>query len=308
MRHPFPSTVFGVIAGLMIITLVIGFFIFRPIPANFFRYLIWRLSTGVDTSYGDVTAGDAKIHFVCYRCSDGSGSGSRNDSRPAVVLLHGGLSNRLSWFSQIPWLAASGRQVVVMDTRGHGASTLGDAELTYQLLASDAVAVLDQLHIQQADIIGWSDGGNTALMLGRYWPERVHRLVAISANFDPSGLTLEARQAADGVGSRSGIGAWLSRWWTGAGDHLAELERRIKTMWRTRPNLLPVDLQAIQAPTLVIVGEADDVMAVHARQMAEALPHGSLEILPGGHFTPLTHPGLVNGRIAAFLDIKVDES
>ena len=301
MRHPFSATVFGAaVAGLILIILVIGLIVFRPIPANFFRYLIWRLTTGVETSHGDVTAGGAKIHYVCYRCSDGSRSGSR----PAVVLLHGGLSNRLSWFSQIPWLTASGRQVVVIDTRGHGESTLGDAELTYQLLASDVVAVLDQLHLQQADVIGWSDGGNTTLMLGRYWPGRVNRLVAISANFDPSGLTLEARQAAEDDGSRSGIGAWLSRWWTGAGDHLAELEKRIKTMWRTRPNLLLVDLQAIQAPTLVIVGEADDVMASHARQMAEALPHGSLEIIPGGHFTPLTHPQLVNGLIADFLEIE----
>ena len=302
MRHPFLLTVLGAVAGLLLVALVIGFMVFRPIPANFFRYLIWRLTTGVETSHGDVTAGDAKIHYVCYRCNDGSGSGSRSNSRPAVVLLHGGLSNRLSWFSQIPWLVASGRQVVVIDTRGHGASTLGDAELTYHLLASDVVAVLDHLHFEQVDIIGWSDGGNTALMLGRFWPKRIHRMVAISANFDPSGLTTEARQAAKEDGS--GLGSSFSRWWTGAGDHLAELESRIKTMWQTKPNLRLLDLQAIEAPTLVIVGEADDVMATHARQMAETLPHGSLKIIPGGHFTPLTHPQRVNGLIADFLEIE----
>ena len=267
-------------AGLLLIAMVIGFIAFRPMSANFFRYLIWRLTSDIETSHGTVVVGEARIHYVSY---------NRRNRRPAVILLHGGLSNRLSWFSQIPWLATSGRQLVVMDTRGHGDSTLGDVELTYRLLASDVVAVLDQLHIQQADVIGWSDGGNTALILGRYWPRRVNRLVAISANYDPSGLTIAARHAAEEQGR--GIGSWLSRWWTGAGDHLAELEKRIKTMWRTRPNLRFVDLQAIEAPTLVIVGETDDVMAAHARQMAETLPHGSLEIIPGGHFTPLTHPG-----------------
>jgi pimeloyl-ACP methyl ester carboxylesterase len=294
MKHPFSSTVIMSAAGLVVLVMIVGFIAFRPMSTNFFRFLIWFLTSSVETSHSSVVAGDAKIHYVCYNSS--------NSRQPAVVLLHGGLSNRLSWFSQIPWLAASGRQLVVMDTRGHGESTLGHGELTYRLLASDVVAVLDQRRIEKADVIGWSDGGNTGLMLGRFWPKRVNRLVVISANYDPSGLTIEARQAAEEEGS--GIGSWLSRWWTGAGDHLTELERRIKKMWRTRPNLQSVDLQAIKAPTLVIVGEADDVMAAHARLMAETLPHGKLEIIPGGHFTPLTHPRLVNGLIAAFLGIK----
>jgi len=292
--HPsafrFPSTLHLVVAGLFLTALTIGLIVFSPIPAHFFRYLIWRLNVGVATSHGSVAAGEARIHYVCY------GRG------PTVMLLHGGLSNRLSWFSQLPWLVASGRQVVVLDTRGHGDSTIGSSELTYRLLASDAVAVLDHLHIQKTDIIGWSDGGNTALILGLYWPQRDHRLVTISANYHPSGLTAEARQAADE--KKSGVGLWFSRWWTGAGKHVEELEKRIKRMWRTRPNLQPVELYSIQAPTLVIVGEADDVMTAHARQMTDSLPHGRLEIIPGGHFTLLTHPGLVNGLIAAFLDGK----
>jgi pimeloyl-ACP methyl ester carboxylesterase len=286
----FSSSVLLGAAGLLLAALTIGVIVLRPMSVNFFHYLSWRLTSGVKTAHGSVAAGEARIHYVCY------GSG------PAVMLLHGGMSNRLSWFSQIPWLAASGRQVVVLDTRGHGDSTLGSAELTYRLLASDAVAVLDHLHIHKADVIGWSDGGNTALMMGLYWPRRVDRLVAISANYHPSGLTAQTRQATDE--KTSGIRSWFSRWWTGAGNHLAELEKRIKNMWRTRPNLQPVDLHAIEAPTLVIVGEADDVMIAHARQMAESLPHGRLEIIPGGHFTPLTHPGLVNGLIAAFLGDK----
>ncbi len=81
--------------------LTVGFIVLRPMSANFFRYLIWRLTSGVETSGGSVAAGEARIHYVCY------GSGQ------AVMLLHGGLSNRLSWFSQIPWLAAAGRRGVV---------------------------------------------------------------------------------------------------------------------------------------------------------------------------------------------------
>ena len=52
------------------------------------------------------------------------------------------------------------------NTRGHGLSDLGDEEFTYRLLASDGVAILDKLNIRQTDVVGWSDGGNTAL---EYW-------------------------------------------------------------------------------------------------------------------------------------------
>ena len=290
MRPSFSLTLLTTAIGLLLTALVVGFVFLRPMSVNFFHYLVWRLGSDVETSQGNVSSGDDVIHYVCY------GEG------PAVMLLHGGLSNRLIWFSQLTWLATSARQVVVIDTRGHGKSTLGDAELTYRLLASDAVAVLDQLRIRKTDVIGWSDGGNTALMLGRYWPWRVNRLVAISANFNPSGLTPEAH--AEAGEESSGLGRWLSRWWTGAGTHLVELERRIKTMWQTRPNLQPVDLKAIEAPTLVIVGEKDDVMVSHATELAETLHNGKLAIIPGGHFTPLTHPHQVNELIADFLDIR----
>ncbi|MCF7973417.1 MAG: alpha/beta hydrolase [Phycisphaerae bacterium] len=270
-----------------------AYFAFLPMSNHFIRYLFWRVKSSAAVMRGSVQQGDVKIHYVSY------GSG------PAVVLLHGGLSNRLSWFSQVPWLVASGRQVVLLDTRGHGASDLGETELTYRLLASDVVSVLDRLKIDQADVIGWSDGGNTALMLGLYWSQRIRRLVAISANFSPSGLTPQAKQAASR--SSRGLTYWFKRWWTGAGRRLAELETRIQRMWRTRPQLEPDDLTKIGCPVLVIVGEADVVPVSHAERLAESLPQGSMAVLPGGHFTPVTKSREVNTLIAKFLDIVLDD-
>jgi len=261
-----------------------------PISSNFFRYLIWRMTTTAVIVKGHVQAGDADIHYVSY------GSG------PAVLLLHGGLSNRISWFAQLPWLVQSGRRVILPDSRGHGQSGLGNGELSYRLLAADAIEILDKLSIEQTDVVGWSDGGNTALLLGLYWQQRVRRIVAVSANFSPAGLTLDAQK--DTFEPSSGVAYWLRRWWTGAGDRLRSLEDRIKRMWRFRPNLQPADLGKITAPTLVIVGEEDAVSIPHARQMAERLAHGFLAIIPGGHFTPVTQTRRVNGLIAEFLGIE----
>jgi pimeloyl-ACP methyl ester carboxylesterase len=286
-----PMKIFIIPFSIILIVIFSAYLLLRPMSYYFFHYLLWSLTPGSVASQGNVKSGDVNIHYVSY------GMG------PAVLLLQGGLSNRLIWFSQIPWLVAAGRQTVLMDIRGHGKSGLGSKELSYRLLASDVIHILDKLDIRQADVIGWSDGGNTALLLGRYWPSRVKRIVAISANFSPSGLTSEALEENDK--KSSGLGYWLERWWTGAGSRLNELENHIKRMWRSFPVLKPVDLEKITTPTLVIVGEHDVISIKHARQMATFLPHGFLEVVPGGHSTPVTEPNRINMAISKFLGISI---
>jgi pimeloyl-ACP methyl ester carboxylesterase len=216
-----------------------------------------------------------------------------------VLLLHGGLSNRLSWFSQLPWLVSSGRQVIVMDTRGHGRSGLGKQALSYRQLAGDAVRVLDRLDVRCSDVIGWSDGANTALLLARDWPQRVGRVVSISGNYSPAGLTPEA--SADSRQMSQAPVSWLRGLWTGAGGRVRQLEARVKRLWRTGPRLTDVDLRAIHRPILVIVGQKDQITLAHARKMAELLPGSRLFIVPaGGHATPVTHASQVNTAIAEF--------
>ncbi|WP_054700235.1 alpha/beta fold hydrolase [Desulfosarcina cetonica] len=84
--------------------------------------------------------------------------------------------------------------------------------MSYRRLAADAVAILDRLGIAQTDVVGWSDGGNTALLLALGWPRRVRRMVVISANFNPAGLTPEAHR--DTFEASRGLTYWLRRWWT----------------------------------------------------------------------------------------------
>jgi pimeloyl-ACP methyl ester carboxylesterase len=272
----------------MLAGLALGYRLAEPVSGFLFRYLRWSLAHRASATHGQVCSEGSTIHFVSY------GTG------PAVLLLHGGLSNRLAWFSQIPALVAAGRQVVVLDVRGHGKSKLGTKNLDYHLLADDAISVMDRLRIQRADVVGWSDGGNTALVMAKNWPQRIGRIVAISANFNPEGLTPE--ELAETHLESSGTDYWLKRWWTGTGEHLQELERRVKSMWRTYPRLQPADLQNIDTPILVLVGQHDVVRIAHAKKMADSLKNGTLKIVPGGHSTPVTHPIEVNAAIGAFLD------
>jgi pimeloyl-ACP methyl ester carboxylesterase len=262
---------------------------------NSLNYLIWKVSTTTQTETGNIVYRGAHIHYVSYGHGD------------PVLLLYGGLSNKLSWFSQIPWLVASGRRVILIDTRGHGGSTPGNSKLSYQIFAEDTLQVLDSLGIQRTDIIGWSDGGIIGLLLGLEAPQRVGRLVAISANFQPSGLIPEANRVQDETLniSPNTFTHWLRSWWSGAGSRHQVLETEIKELWRTAPQLNPSDLQTITAPTLVIAGEHDIIDLSHSRKLAQMLAYGKLEIVLGaGHAAPITHARQINQLIASFLGIK----
>ncbi|TKB26704.1 alpha/beta hydrolase [Desulfopila sp. IMCC35006] len=268
---------------------------FRPVPGNFLYYLVWRLASRASAERGEISYNGANIHYVAY-----------GEGKP-VLLLHGGLSNRLSWFSQIPWLVEAGRRVVLVDTRGHGKSTLGHVKLSYRLFAQDVIQVLNRLNIGQTDIIGWSDGGIIALLLGRDWPKRVGKIIAISANFDPSGVKAEAGIAlqAKDSGHLRWLWLWLRGWWSGAGENFAALETRIWRLWRTAPRLGQEDLHSIHAPVLVIVGEKDVISLEHSAQLAQWLGNGRLVVIPGaGHSAPVSHAKDVDGIVASFLGIK----
>src|ERR1700733_12121960 len=75
---------------------------------------------------------------------------------PPILLIHGGLSNADVWSAELPGLAAH-HEVIVADSRGHGRSTMTGARLTYDLMASDYLALLDYLGIPKVAVVGWSD-------------------------------------------------------------------------------------------------------------------------------------------------------
>ena len=174
-------------------------------------------------------------------------------------------------------------------------AAISGAKFTYSNLAADVVAVLDQLGIGRADIIGWSDGGNTALRLAGLHPGRVGKMILISANYSPDGLRDPSlSNFTDGGFTR------LKRWLVGSHDRLLIAE--IKHLWQNYPQISHEELNAIDTPTLVIIGEHDEITIEHAEEMVRALPHASLHVVAGaGHHALLTHANVVNDLAKAFL-------
>jgi pimeloyl-ACP methyl ester carboxylesterase len=100
-----------------------------------------------------------------------------------VILLHGGFASSDSWGYEVPLLAGS-HEVIVMDNRGQGRSSISETPLSYRLMASDVIAVLDAVHVRKASVVGLSDGGIIGLILGFRDPNRVDKLFVWGANFN----------------------------------------------------------------------------------------------------------------------------
>src|ERR1700736_4361918 len=130
----------------------------------------------VPNDQGYIENEGARIWYSSY------GSGS------PVILLHSGLGHSGNWGYQVPTLVGSGYHTVLIDSRGHGRSTRDARPFSYELMASDVLAVIDAMHLEKAGLVGWSDGACTALILASKAPARVAGVFFFACNMDPSGV------------------------------------------------------------------------------------------------------------------------
>jgi pimeloyl-ACP methyl ester carboxylesterase len=221
---------------------------------------------------------------------------------PPVVLLHGGLANSDYWGLQVAALAPRHR-VILVDSRGHGRSTRDARPFGYDLMADDVVALLDTMHIDRADIVGWSDGGIIGLDLAIRHPDRVGRVFAFAANTRTAGVT-------PNVEKNPTFAAFIAR----AGDDYRRLSAtpgeydafvaQISRMWATQPNWTDAQLRSIRAPVLIADGDHDEaIVRAHTEYIARTIPAAGLLILPNAsHFAFLQDPTLFNAAVLDFLD------
>ncbi|MCU1390500.1 MAG: hypothetical protein JWL72_3838, partial [Ilumatobacteraceae bacterium] len=124
----------------------------------------------------------------------GSGEG------PTVLLLHGGLSNSDALLESIGVPLATRHRVAAFDRRGHGRTADTPEPFHYEAMADETIAVLAHLDTP-AHLVGWSDGGITALLVALRRPNLVDRLVLIGVNFHFSAtLEMPAHEGDDASG------------------------------------------------------------------------------------------------------------
>jgi pimeloyl-ACP methyl ester carboxylesterase len=203
-----------------------------------------------------------------------------------LVLLHGGGSTIETTFEKVLPTLAKAQQVIAFDQQGHGRTAdIVDRPFTFEQSAEDAVALLDHLKIQQADFFGFSNGGNIAMQIAIRHPNRARKLVVASAMYKRDGVypqvfefikrsTLKdmPQVLQDAYRQVSPHPEQLQTFHDKCAQRMLEFKD-----WR------PEDIRSIQAPTLILIGDADSIRPEHAVEMYRLLPHGQLAIVPGGH-------------------------
>ena len=219
-----------------------------------------------------------------------------------VIFVHGGMGNSNYWGLQVPALARH-YKVIVLDSRGQGRTTWNsEPPLSFHLMASDVLGLMDALHIPKAALVGWSDGAIIGLDIAIHHPERMTRLFAFAANSDPSGLK-------EGAEQKPAFSGYFRRAkdeyqkLSPAPTKLKEFSEQWDKMEDTEPHFSDDELRSIRVPTWIVDSDRDEVIKREdTDHMAGIIPGAGELILPNvSHFAMLQDPEQFNEALLHFL-------
>ena len=209
-----------------------------------------------------------------------------------LILLHGNGEDCSYFLHQMEPFAQHFR-VLAIDTRGHGKTPRGERPFTIRQFADDLLAFMDQHAIDKAHILGFSDGGNIAMVFALAHPERVERLILNGANLDASGVKRKIQIPIE-------IGYRIARLFAGMSPK-AKRNAEMLGLMVNDPNVKPEELARMQCPTLVVAGDKDMIKDQHTRLIATSIPGAALSIIPGSHFIANQRPEAFNEVVLRFL-------
>jgi pimeloyl-ACP methyl ester carboxylesterase len=259
-----------------------------------FLYLLYLLSTlneplayqdkkpsGLDTTGKYASVNGIKIYYEEY------GTGE------PLLLLHGNSQSIEAFKMQISEFAKH-YHVIAVDTRGHGKSGDDGKTYNYNLFAEDMNALLKHLKINKTNIVGWSDGGNTGLILAMKHPDKVKKLAVMGAN-----IFIDSSVVDDWVFKE--LNQQLKEMQNDTTQWSKNRIRRINLLL-TEPKLSFSDLKTITCPVLVVTGEKDIIKEEHIRNIAKNIAKGTLIIVPNEtHEYPAENPESFNKLVLDFL-------
>jgi len=218
-----------------------------------------------------------------------------------VVLLHGGLGDAGNFGHQVPALVAAGYRVIAIDSRGQGRSSRDGRPYSYQLMASDVRAVMDDLGIGQAAFVGWSDGADIALVLAHDTPERVGGIFFFACNVDAAGTLPFVFTDRIGRIYNHHVRDYAAL--SPAPGAFETMRDDLGVMQKAEPNYSAADLALIRCPVWAVLGEHDEfIRREHIEYIARTVPTGRFVLLPEvSHFAPLQRPDAFNAVVLDFL-------
>jgi pimeloyl-ACP methyl ester carboxylesterase len=241
---------------------------------------------------GFAPVNDIKMYYAIF---------NKNGKDP-VFLLHGGFSNSDAWGFEGPLLSKT-HMVIIADSRGHGRSSMSDQALSYNLMASDVLQLMDYLRIKKVVVVGWSDGGILGLILAIHHAERISKLFTFGANYDTSGYKKEVPDTSLSRRFMARAEADYRRL-SPTPDGFGALRDALGKLYSTEPTLDPVDIKTIKAPTVIAFGQYEQfIKREHFETLAKLIPNARLVMLPNvSHGGPLQDPTGFHRALTDLLD------
>ncbi len=209
-----------------------------------------------------------------------------------LILLHGNGEDCGYFVHQMEPFAKHFR-VIAIDTRGHGQTPRGEASFSIRQFAEDLLDFMNLHQIEKAHILGFSDGGNIAMVFALMHPERVEKLILNGANLNASGVKRKVQIPIE-------IGYRIAKIFA-TKSPAARKNAEMLGLMVNDPNVKAEELSCIQNPTLVIAGEKDMIKDSHTRLIAKSIPGAMLSIISGNHFIANKNPDTFNEVVLRFL-------
>lgn len=243
--------------------------------------------------------------------------------RPVVLMSNSLMSNLSMWDPTVAALTER-FQILRYDTRGHGQTSVTPGPYSIELLADDAIGLMDALGTQEAHVMGLSMGGMIAQQIGARYPDRTLSLLLCNtaSEMPPRSLWEERLAIARSQGIAALTDSTIRRWFTAP-----FIERSPEIIGKVREMILTTPLEGylhcaaairdmsqttmllkIKAPTLVITGRQDPATTVEQsmvlNRMIDTSRMGVIE--NAAHLSNIEQPEIFNREVRSFLDAVSD--
>jgi pimeloyl-ACP methyl ester carboxylesterase len=229
------------------------------------------MATSIATPAEDKRTGYAEVNGIKYYYEI-TGKGE------PLLLLHGGLGS-LDMFGPVRDMLSAQRQVIAVDLHGHGRTALGTREFDPVAQGDDMAGLLDAVGVKQADVLGYSMGGFVALQFGAQHPDRIRRLVIVSAPFAQEGfypemLPMQAAVSASIADSMKGSPMRETYMAVApAKEDFPRLLDQVGALMRTPYNWAE-DVKKLTMPVMLVYGDSDMVRLDHVVKFYQLLGGG----------------------------------
>jgi pimeloyl-ACP methyl ester carboxylesterase len=231
-----------------------------------------------------------------------------------LVLLHGGGSTIYTSFGSILPALAKNHRVIAIELQAHGHTGDRNAPETFKQDADDVAELMSQLKISKADILGFSNGGQTTLQLAIAHPGKVRKIIIASAFYKRDGVPAAFWQGFANATLNDMPQIYRDEYLKINPDP-AMLQNMFNKDVQRMENFKDwkeEDIRSIQAPAFIVTGDHDISTPEHAVEMWRLMPGSRLAILPGAHGQYLGEalfagadsklPGFFVGMVEEFLD------